>query len=119
MPWPKVLARQQLASADPLDLFRPGAAPTARRGTARFAAASDFHKSDLSLMVRYVERRALRRRRRRHECAFKRAERKARAVHQFGQHLGNVLRLARRDRYAMDHLNASVAKCLNNRCSLS
>ena len=39
---------------------------------------------------------------RRHECAFERPERKALAVHQFGQNLGNVLRRTRRDRYVMD-----------------
>jgi hypothetical protein len=36
----------------------------------------------------------------------------------FGQNLGKVPRLACRDRYAMDHLIASVAKCFN-RCGLS
>ena len=32
------------------------------------------------------------------------------AVHQFGHNVGNMLRLTRRDRYVVDHLNASVAK---------
>ena len=68
-------------------------------------------KGDLSLLVRHVARRALRIdldhrgvgvAARHHECAFERAERKALAVNQFGQNLGNVLRLACRDRYVMD-----------------
>jgi hypothetical protein len=50
-----------------------------------------------------LDYRAVRVAARRHKGAFERAERKALAVHQFGQHLGDVLRLARRDRYVMDH----------------
>ena len=57
------------------------------------------------------------------KSAFERAERKALALHQFGKNLGNALRLACRDRYVMDHLNASVAKVFQcrcfNRCRLS
>jgi hypothetical protein len=76
----------------------------------------DFpEKNDLIITVRYVERyplrvdldhRAVRVVACRHEGAFKRAERNTRGVHQFSQNLGDVLRLTRRDRYVMDHLNA-------------
>src|SRR5947209_8742578 len=40
---------------------------------------------------------------RRHESALKWPERIALAAHQLGEHLGNVLRLARRYRYMVDH----------------
>jgi hypothetical protein len=43
---------------------------------------------------------------RRHKGAFERTERVALAAHQLGQHLGDVLRVARRDRDVMDHCEA-------------
>jgi hypothetical protein len=73
-----------------------------------------FAEYDLIVAGRDIERRALRVdldhravgvAARRHEGAVERAERKALAVHQFGQHFGDMLRRTRRDRYVMDHPN--------------
>src|SRR5579872_5343 len=44
----------------------------------------------------------------RHEGAFQRAERHTPAAHQFGKHLGDTLRFARRNRDVVDHLCASL-----------
>src|SRR6516162_8709041 len=56
-----------------------------------------------------LDHRAVRVAARRHEGAFERAERKALAAHQLGQHLGHVLRFTRRDRYVMDHPSALLS----------
>jgi hypothetical protein len=97
MPRPKVLARQPSRVEWP--------------GLRRRLIFAEYH---LIVAVWDVERRALRVdldhravlvAARRHEGTFERAERKTLAAHEFGQHLGNVLRLTRRDRYVMDHPN--------------
>ena len=43
---------------------------------------------------------------RRHEGTFERPERMALTAHQFGQDLGDMARLARRNRYVVDHFTS-------------
>src|SRR5512132_3659677 len=50
-----------------------------------------------------LDHRAMRVAARRHEGVFEWPERMALAAHQFGQDLGDMARLARRNRYVVDH----------------
>src|SRR5215469_16151557 len=100
----KGLCAPAFAGADPLNLFRLQRHGQKHMEWPILRRRWVFAKHDLIIAVWDVERRslrvdldhaALRVAARRHKCAFQRTEWKALAAHQFGQHLGNVLRLTR------------------------
>src|SRR5262249_4491615 len=108
------LGAPALASADTSDLVRLARhrkqymeRPSSRRR--RILSNNDlivtFRHDECRALRVDLDHRAVRIAACRHEGAFERAERKALAVHQFGQNFSNVLRLTRRDRYVVDHLN--------------
>ena len=112
MPRPNVLARQP--SRAPMRSISSGSRGTERKTWNGQVCGGDavLAEHDLIVVVRDVEGRPIRIdldhravlvAARRHKGALERPERVALAAHQLGQNLGDVARLACRDRYVVDH----------------